>query len=138
MVVNITGDTASEANETFSLNLTSPLGATISDTSGVATIIDDDRCDAGRDETASWGPDNVLVGISHKPPLPPQLITPNSARRGPTGIAAHGVGATGERNRRAYCLDEGAPVARRVREYRSPQLSDSVVARGGRDHIGRP
>ncbi|MCA1674977.1 MAG: hyalin, partial [Actinobacteria bacterium] len=42
VTVNITGDTVPEANETFNLILSAPTGATISDTTGVATIVDDD------------------------------------------------------------------------------------------------
>ncbi len=42
VTVSITGDTAVEANETLKLNLSNPVGATISDTSGSATIVNDD------------------------------------------------------------------------------------------------
>jgi chitinase len=42
VVVNVTGDTVDEANETFSLNLTAAVGAVLTDTVGVATIVDDD------------------------------------------------------------------------------------------------
>jgi Ca2+-binding RTX toxin-like protein len=40
--VNINGDTTFEANETFFVNLTSPLEATITDAQGVGTITNDD------------------------------------------------------------------------------------------------
>ncbi|MCX7059662.1 MAG: S8 family serine peptidase [Gammaproteobacteria bacterium] len=40
--VTINGDTAQEGNETFFANLSSPVGLTIADSQGVATIIDDD------------------------------------------------------------------------------------------------
>jgi hypothetical protein len=40
--VNVTGDTLPEANETFNVVLSSPTGAVISDTSGTATILNDD------------------------------------------------------------------------------------------------
>ena len=43
MTVNVIGDTLSEANETFNLALSTPsAGTIISDTSGTATIVDDD------------------------------------------------------------------------------------------------
>ncbi|KAA1421813.1 hypothetical protein F0U44_05965 [Nocardioides humilatus] len=38
----ITGDTAVEADETFALNLTNPVGATVADPSGTGTISNDD------------------------------------------------------------------------------------------------
>jgi hypothetical protein len=40
--VPIKGDVLDEANETFSVNLSAPSGATIADSQGVCTIIDDD------------------------------------------------------------------------------------------------
>ena len=40
--VTINGDTAVEANETFNLNVTSVTGATIADSQGVGTILNDD------------------------------------------------------------------------------------------------
>jgi len=40
--VNIIGDTNLEPNETFSVNLSEPFGATIADDIGVCTILDDD------------------------------------------------------------------------------------------------
>jgi len=40
--VNVVGDTLVEANETFSVNLTTPVGAVISDSQGLGTIINDD------------------------------------------------------------------------------------------------
>ena len=42
VAADVTGDTAAEANETFNLNLSSPVGATISDATGVATVENDD------------------------------------------------------------------------------------------------
>lgn len=41
-VVTITADLVVEPNETFTLNLSAPVGATISDTSGLATIVNND------------------------------------------------------------------------------------------------
>jgi subtilisin family serine protease len=42
VAVTVNGDSAIEPNETFSLNLTNPVGATIADGKGVGTILDDD------------------------------------------------------------------------------------------------
>jgi VCBS repeat-containing protein len=42
VTVNVTGDTTVEPNETFNLVLSTPVGATVSDTSGTATIVNDD------------------------------------------------------------------------------------------------
>jgi len=43
ITITTCGDTLDEADETFSVNLTSPGGATIADGQGVATIVDDDN-----------------------------------------------------------------------------------------------
>ena len=43
--VSVTGDTASERNETFFVNLLSPTNATIADSQAVGTILDDDAAD---------------------------------------------------------------------------------------------
>src|SRR6185503_3235677 len=40
--VTINGDTAVEANETFGVNLSSPVGATLFDSQGIGTILNDD------------------------------------------------------------------------------------------------
>jgi hypothetical protein len=42
VTVNVTGDTATEPNETFLVNLTLPIGATIADSQGVGTITNDE------------------------------------------------------------------------------------------------
>lgn len=42
VTVNASGDTAVESNETFSLNLSSASGATIADSQGLATLLNDD------------------------------------------------------------------------------------------------
>ena len=44
--ITINGDTAVEADETFSVNLSSPTGATIADGQGVGTIVNDDTAPA--------------------------------------------------------------------------------------------
>ncbi len=43
ITITTCGDTLDEADETFTVNLTSPGGATIADGQGVATIVDDDN-----------------------------------------------------------------------------------------------
>ncbi len=43
LTVTVNGDTLDEFSETYSLNLTDPVSATIADGSGVGTIIDDDN-----------------------------------------------------------------------------------------------
>ncbi len=40
--VTINGDTSNESNETFNVNLSNPVNATIADNQGVGTIVDDD------------------------------------------------------------------------------------------------
>ncbi|CAA9275684.1 MAG: RTX toxins and related Ca2+-binding proteins [uncultured Acidimicrobiales bacterium] len=42
VTVDVIGDTVDEANETFTLFLSTPVAATISDSAGTATIVDDD------------------------------------------------------------------------------------------------
>jgi hypothetical protein len=42
VTVVVDGDTAAEANETFSLRLSSPVGAALADDTGMGTIVDDD------------------------------------------------------------------------------------------------
>ncbi|MCA1684099.1 MAG: tandem-95 repeat protein, partial [Actinobacteria bacterium] len=42
VTVDVAGDTTDEANETFNLVLSAPVGAVLSDASGAATIVDDD------------------------------------------------------------------------------------------------
>ena len=42
VAVTVNGDALDEADETFSLQLSSPTGATITDATGIATIVDDD------------------------------------------------------------------------------------------------
>jgi hypothetical protein len=43
VTVNVVGDTSMESNETFTVNLSSPVGATIADGQGVGTIVNDDN-----------------------------------------------------------------------------------------------
>ncbi|MBP0466918.1 cellulase family glycosylhydrolase [Roseomonas sp. PWR1] len=47
VTIAVTGDTAVEANETFSLLLRTPSGATIRDNTGLATIVNDDTASGG-------------------------------------------------------------------------------------------
>jgi subtilisin family serine protease len=53
VTVNVGGDGAVESNETFYLNLSSPVGAVLADTQGLATIVNDD-----------WLPDISVSNVS--------------------------------------------------------------------------
>src|SRR5262249_10096235 len=44
VTVQVNGDTQVESNETFTVHLSNPSGATISDTDGLGTIQNDDAC----------------------------------------------------------------------------------------------
>lgn len=64
VVVTVNGDTAFEADETFFVNLTSPVNSTISDAQGQGTIVNDDADDASAVDlaiTMSDGPDPVTA-----------------------------------------------------------------------------
>jgi hypothetical protein len=41
--VSVSGDTTAEPDETFFVNLTQPSGATLGDSQGLGTIVNDDR-----------------------------------------------------------------------------------------------
>jgi hypothetical protein len=56
VAVAVNGDTAVEPDETFSLNLSSPSGATVADGSGVGTILNDD---ASSSSTSGCAQDSV-------------------------------------------------------------------------------
>lgn len=43
LTVRVNGDTAIEPNETFTVNLANPVGATLADSEGVGTIVNDDQ-----------------------------------------------------------------------------------------------
>ncbi|MCA1684281.1 MAG: hypothetical protein LC708_04045, partial [Actinobacteria bacterium] len=51
--VTVNGDTVTEADETFKLNLSAAVGGVISDTSGTATVLND--------ELSSYSVDNVTI-----------------------------------------------------------------------------
>ena len=59
IIVTVNGDIAVEANETFTVNLTTPAGATILDAQGVATITNDDA--AAGAQPVVW---TSLVGVA--------------------------------------------------------------------------
>jgi hypothetical protein len=65
ITVNVNGDTTPELDETFFVNLTNPVGATISDNQGVGTIVNDD-CDPLPSGMVGWwsgeGNANDIVG----------------------------------------------------------------------------
>ena len=55
LAITVHGDTTSEANETFFVNLTNPIGAIINDAQGLGTILNDD---------AVWTDDPPVVGVT--------------------------------------------------------------------------
>ena len=57
--VTVNGDTTVEPNETFTVNLTSPVGAALADAQGVATITNDDA--AAGAQPVTW---TSLVGVT--------------------------------------------------------------------------
>jgi hypothetical protein len=65
ITVRVAGDTLDEVNETFVVNLTSPTGgATISDSQGTGTILDDDApAAAALPDTATGGPSDLGAGL---------------------------------------------------------------------------
>ena len=60
VAINVTGDTTNEANETFYVNLSAPIGATLADTQGLGTISNDDGSK----------PDFIVTAITLNPPAP--------------------------------------------------------------------
>jgi uncharacterized repeat protein (TIGR01451 family) len=60
--VPVVGDTVPEPNETFSVDLSAPSGATISDGHGIGTIVDDDRIGGG----GSVGSGDLFCGTQHR------------------------------------------------------------------------
>jgi hypothetical protein len=60
--VPVVGDTVPEPNETFSVDLSSPAGATIADGHGVGTIVDDDQIGGG----GSVGSGDLFCGAQHR------------------------------------------------------------------------
>jgi hypothetical protein len=56
VTVSVNGDTLDEADETFLVNLSTPVGATISDGQGVGTITDDDETPQANDDGSAASP----------------------------------------------------------------------------------
>jgi Ca2+-binding RTX toxin-like protein len=52
VVVDVNGDTIDEANETFTVDLSNPVGATIADGQGIGTITDDDTATISIDDVS--------------------------------------------------------------------------------------
>ena len=67
VTVRIVGDLRKEPNETFTVTLSSPVGATIADGSGTGTIVNDDTCTivgtAGNDRLNGTAGANVICGF---------------------------------------------------------------------------
>jgi Calx-beta domain len=59
IAVVVNGDTSVEPNETFTVNLTSPVGATLADAQGVGTIVNDDAVVGA--QPVAW---TSLVGVT--------------------------------------------------------------------------
>jgi hypothetical protein len=67
LIVRVNGDTAVEPDETFFVNLSAPVRATIADAQGVATILDDDEAHvqlSSQNYTAGEGDGQVLVTVT--------------------------------------------------------------------------
>jgi hypothetical protein len=63
VTVQVVGDTIDEPNETFVVNLSAASGATISDTQGTGTILDDDAAAGALPDTATGGPSGLQDGL---------------------------------------------------------------------------
>jgi hypothetical protein len=61
IAVAVIGDTAYEGNETFLVNLSSPVGATLADGQGQATIVNDDAAPPGTTVPVVW---TAAVGVA--------------------------------------------------------------------------
>jgi chitinase len=87
VVVAVVGDALDEADETFSLLLSAPSGATITDGTGVATIVDDDPLPAlsVADASVAEGGANLVFSVT---------LTPVSGRTVTVDYATADVTAT--------------------------------------------
>ncbi|PEG40595.1 chitinase [Mycolicibacterium duvalii] len=65
--VDVIGDTATEAAETFTVTLTEPTGVTLADAVAIGTIVDDDAV-AGQPGLNSGNPGDALWGEAHFAP----------------------------------------------------------------------
>ncbi len=99
-------DTIREANETFTLKLSSPVAAVLADATAVGTIVDDDTtlapgsvktAIAGRSASESAGVATVTVSFAKPVPLPIDLAfstVPGSAEAGSDYVPQTDVGVT--------------------------------------------
>ena len=80
VTVNVTGDTAAEADETFAVNLSSAANATITDGTGQGTIVNDDGVPSITigDASAAEGAGTVSFTVTLSEP-PAQTVTVNYA-----------------------------------------------------------
>jgi uncharacterized repeat protein (TIGR01451 family) len=62
VTVAVVGDTVPEPDETFTVGLSTPSGATIADGSGLGTIVDDDQLGGG----GSVGGGDLFCGVQHR------------------------------------------------------------------------
>ena len=92
LTVSVNGDTIAEPSETFSVNLTNPVNATILDAEGIGTILDDDGfVGGGGGGEGGWTDDPLVAGSTElKAAHITELRTRIDALRDANGLAATG------------------------------------------------
>ena len=75
--VPVIGDRIFEGNETFFVNLSAPVGATIADGQGVGTIIDDDPPGLSVNDVTAVEGTTAVFTVTLSPPNPSQTVTVN-------------------------------------------------------------
>jgi hypothetical protein len=136
VTVNVTGDTTTEPDERFFVNLSGPTNATIADSQGVGTILNDDNpsiTPTGVKDDGDWGytqsgiwTTNTTAGYAGDHRLR-GVSTPSTARWTvgvPTGryeIFATWVAAPVRTTQAVYRIDAGGPVTNvTVNQQNSP------------------
>lgn len=93
VTVSITGDTVTESNETFTVNLSGPTNATLGDGQGVATIVNDDTPPSLRvnDVTVTEGNSGPVTAVFTVTltPAGTQAVTVNWATSNGSAIAGY-------------------------------------------------
>ena len=131
VTVSVNGDQVKEANETFDVNLSNPVGATLTDGQGLGTIVNDDgkaRLMAG----FAQGTSTQKLTLGQVRQLVPEALAswsrstsfglPDDYQIGITDLPAGELGATDgiqilldiDANGAGWRLHDGAPVAGRV------------------------
>ena len=120
VTVPVLGDIGAEPDETFSLNLTSPTGATIVDSQGQATILNDDCADADGDHLCDTVETNthVFVSAANTGTDPNNPDTDGDGIKDGDEVAGHAgrAGPSGHGNEPAQ--EEHPPRVRLVRRQR--------------------